>query len=160
MWVQFAITNHIHHAKLDISRFISHYSPLLSIFTAPLIPNDCYHQSLTLFWAIIAIGSRSLVSDPTLLQGLAPEVLNLCLTSVQLRRNQLDDIRGLLLLCTWPFPTGTSSRDNLIALNGLLLSLSMEAGLYLPTSAGTGKVPHRQVEMASLWAQVIITWQR
>jgi len=131
------------------------------------MPNGCYHKSLTLFWSIIAIGSRSLVSDPTLLQNLTPEVLNLGLTSFQLRRNQLDDIRGLLLLCTWPLPSTTLLKDNTVVLSGLLLSLSMQAGLHVPTSAfahltgpGTEKQPHRQVEMAILWAQVVIACQR
>jgi len=108
-----------------------------------------------------------LISDPTLLQGLAPEVLTLALTSFQLRQNQLDDIRGLLLLCVWPCPSTTLLKDNTVALTGLLLSLSMQAGLHVPTTAfahltgaGTEKQSHRQVELASLWAYVVIVCQR
>jgi hypothetical protein len=43
----------------------------------------------------------------------------------------------------------------------------MQAGLHVPTSAfahltgpGAEKQPHRQVEMASLWAQAVIACQR
>jgi hypothetical protein len=131
MYVGFAVTIHIYQINSMTCRFFSHYSLLLPIFTTRLMPSDCYHKYLTLFWAIIAIGSRSLISDPTLLQGLAPEVLNPSLTSFQLRRNQLDDIRGLLLLCTWPLPSTAFLKDNIVALSGLLLSLSMQASLHI-----------------------------
>lgn len=132
-----------------------------------MIPNDCYKKSPTLFWAIVVVGSRSLLSDPTLLRGLAPEVLNLALTSFQMRRNQIDDIRGLLILCTWQLPSASLLRDNSVALGGLLLSLSMQAGLHEPTRsfaklAGPGSelLSTRQAESSSLWVQVVIAYQR
>lgn len=104
-----------------------------------------------------------MTTDPTLLEALAPEVMNLGLTSFQARRNQIDDIKGLLILCTWPCPSTSLLRDNTVALSGLLLSLSMQAGLHVPRNSSRFsllKAPevedlNRQQELTSLWVHVI-----
>ena len=113
------------------------------------------------------MGSRSLISDPTLLHGLAGEVLNLALTSFQAMRNLIDDIKGLLLLCTWPCPSTTILRDNTVAISGLLLNLSMQAGLHAPNtpfaqlSRDRGENhSSRRLELATLWVHVVITCDR
>lgn len=151
---------------VEIRRFFSTYAPLLSIFSTRMLPNECFKKSHILFWSIVVVGCRSLPSDPTLLHGLAPEVLTLTLTSFQIRRNLIDDIKGLLVLCTWPCPSTTLLKDNTVALSGLLLSLSMQAGLHVSTSQ-FGKLTQqesenrlrRQTELASLWAHVVIACQ-
>jgi transcriptional regulatory protein LEU3 len=124
-------------------------------------------MSQTLFWAIVLTGSRSLGSDPTLLRGLVSEVLNIALTSFQSMRTLIDNIKGLLLLCTWPCPTTTILRDNTVALSGLLLNLSMQAGLHTPhtqfarfSGAGTENQSNERSQLATLWLYVVIACDR
>jgi transcriptional regulatory protein LEU3 len=164
----FKVLTHYPSTNYNLIRFFSNYSSYLPIFTSRLAPDECYKSSLTLFWAIIVVGSRRLKLDPTLLGTLAPEVLNLALTSFQSRRNRTDDIRGLLILCTWPCPSTSLLRDNTVALSSLLFSLSMQAGLHVPPASSRFallKGPEtenlsRQVELASLWVHVVIACQR
>lgn len=153
--------------ETNYTSFFSKYSPLLPIFSFRLLPNECYIKSQTLFWAIVLVGSRSLLSDPTLLRGLGSEVLNLALTSFQSMQSLVDDIKGLLLLCTWPCPTSTLLRDNTVALSGLLMNLSLQAGLHTPNTqfarfsgSGIDNQLSECTELAALWVYVVIACDR
>ncbi len=126
-----------------------------------------YRQSLVLFWSIVGIGSRSLATNPTLLRSLGPLVMDLALTSSRNREDPIAVIKGLLILCTWPFPTYSTYRDNTFALCGLLMNLALQAGLHLPSATHEfTKTPAfrptktKMQEIAALWVQVVITCQQ
>jgi transcriptional regulatory protein LEU3 len=130
-------------------------------------PNLFYQQSLVLFWSIVGIGSRSLTADPTLLRSLGPLVMDLALASSRTREDPLPVIKGLLLLCTWPFPTYSTFRDNTFALCGLLMNLALQAGIHLPSATheftktpGYRPISKKMTEIAAIWLHVVLTCQR
>jgi transcriptional regulatory protein LEU3 len=151
---------------LTCSRFFEHYSASLPIIDPTLSPDQCYSQSPFLFWAIVCIGSRRYPDDPTLLGWLAPRINSLALSSLSSRTTPIQKIQGLLLLCTWPIPINTMSKDITNILSGAALHLALQIGLHV---LGVGqdfernKVDADETEKifrARLWLQCLKTCQR
>jgi hypothetical protein len=147
-----------------LRRFFSKYHHLLPILDQQIPPNMYFQQSLVLFWSVVGNGSRSL---PTLLRSLGPLVMDLALTSSRNREDPTAVIKGLLLLCTWLFPTYSTHRDNTFALCGLLVNLALQAGLHLPfathefTRTQTFRPTKTKMqEIAAMRLHVVLTCQQ
>ncbi|KAF2704755.1 hypothetical protein K504DRAFT_415923 [Pleomassaria siparia CBS 279.74] len=148
------------------SLYFRHYHSMLPILDPDTTPNTLYQDSPFLFWLVISIGCRRYTRLPTLLQGLALPVTQLALQSVIVRINPIARMKGLILLVTWPFPSGPFYRDPCYVLGGTLLHMAMQCGLHVPTfSQDFAKRYHtlpeqEPVRRAELWAYVVITYQR
>lgn len=44
-------------------------------------------------------------------------------------------VKALALLCTWPFPTSSTSTDPTFTLCGMMMSVAMQIGLHRPSHA-------------------------
>jgi transcriptional regulatory protein LEU3 len=54
--------------------------------------------------------------------------------SIQALPHTLGVVQSLILICTWPFPTSSSSTDPSYMLAGLIVQLGLQMGLHRPKS--------------------------
>jgi hypothetical protein len=117
-----------------------------------------------LFWAITGVGCRMYAKDPTLLDSLGERVLNLSLLS--LRNPSIPNIKGLLLVMTWPLPKSSTGIDATYAISGSIIHMAMQIGLHIPTSSQdfskvkVNLTETQIVKRAELWGYCIVTYQR
>jgi hypothetical protein len=129
-----------------------------------LEPDDFYQRSPLLFWAIAGVACRTYAKDPTLLDSLGERVLNLSLLS--LRKPCIPNIKGLLLILTWPLPKSASSHDSTYAISGSVVHMAMQIGLHIPTSSQdfsrvkVNLTEQQIISRAELWGYCIVTYQR
>jgi transcriptional regulatory protein LEU3 len=93
-------------------------------------PNSYYSISPFLFWAIIWVGCRKYPGDRTIADFLSTRITSTALAALSSRSTILQSIQGLLLLCTWPVPVTTMSKDLTHFLSGAAMNLAMEIGLH------------------------------
>lgn len=147
-------------------RFHKKYLPHLPIIEGRLQPNTCWSQSELLFWAIVITGARKYGEDPTLLTSLATLVAGLASKGVLSRDRPVPLIQALLLLCTWPLPQDSLSKDNSPLLAGALMQQALTIGLHVygvgqdfsrtKLKADRVQIQHR----ARLWYLCITVCQR
>ncbi|KAF1991731.1 hypothetical protein K402DRAFT_400426 [Aulographum hederae CBS 113979] len=151
--------------------FFRDYNPLLptTILDSTMTANAYFNRSPFLFWTIAAIGSRRYNKHPSLTTAMAPRVTSLALSSLNVRAQPLQAIKGLLLILTWPFASNAWYRDPSFILSGALLHMAMQCGLHAPMFGNDfAKVAGRQVQMteqevmkrAELWSHCVITYNR
>ncbi|OAP60578.1 hypothetical protein AYL99_05580 [Fonsecaea erecta] len=114
--------------------YFSNYHAYLPFLDPGVCPAQYYDSSILLFWSIISVASRRYQSDPTLLTRLARAVTDLLWKSLQSIPHSLGVIQSLVLLCTWPFPTSSSTTDPTYMLSGMIIQLSIQMGLHRPRS--------------------------
>ena len=147
-------------------RYFKDYHPVLPIIEPSISPNTFYQHAPFLFWVVVSIGSRRYTRHPTLTGALALPVTQLALRSIIVRTKPIENMKGLLLLLNWPFPTGPFYRDPSFLLSGSLLHMAMQCGLHAPTfsqdfSKSYQKVHEQEhIRRAEMWAYVVITYQR
>ncbi|KEF61032.1 uncharacterized protein A1O9_02596 [Exophiala aquamarina CBS 119918] len=146
--------------------FLQNYLPHQPVVDANLRPHECYNESTLLFWTIISIGSRRYAKDPTLVILLAPKVKELVGKAILSTDGSLCTIQAFLLLCAWPLPFDSLSRDYTPTVAGAVLSIAMTNGLHV---LGVGqdfsrtKLPDdsRRTQLRTkLWSICIATCQR
>ncbi|KAH0844949.1 C6 transcription factor [Fonsecaea pedrosoi] len=115
-------------------RYFSQYHAYLPFLDPGVSPTQYYDNSTLLFWSIISVASRRYLIDPTLLTRLARAVTDLLWKSLQIVPQSLGVVQSLVLLCTWPFPTSSSTTDPTYMLSGMIIQLSIQMGLHRPRS--------------------------
>lgn len=83
-----------------------------------------------LFWSVISVAARRLKSQPTLLPKLARSVTDLLWRTLRAVPYSVSVVQGLAILCTWPFPTSSSTKDPTFMLTGLMLQIGTQMGLH------------------------------
>ncbi|EXA32082.1 hypothetical protein FOVG_16658 [Fusarium oxysporum f. sp. pisi HDV247] len=121
-------------------------------------PQEYYHLSELLFWTIISVASRRLSSHPTLLPKLARSVTDLMWKTLRSVSYSITTVQALVLLCTWPFPTSSSTADPTFMLVGTMLQIGTQIGLHRALSAQDfSKVP---IKLEALeYAEWVRTWE-
>lgn len=148
------------------SIFFRNYAHHLPIVDLGIAPNLHHEESPVLFWTIVVIGSRRYAADPTLLGRLAPSVISLALASLSSRAGPLQLIRALLLLCSWPMPINSMSKDISHVFSGAAMHLAMQIGLHIlgvgQEFARTRLKPDDAVvaSRAKLWIFCLLVCQR
>ncbi|KAF5518549.1 Regulatory protein LEU3 [Colletotrichum aenigma] len=99
------------------------------------MPHEYYELSGLLFWVIISIGARRLKSQPTLLPKLARNVIDLLWRTVRTAPYSVHVVQAIALICTWPFPTSSSTSDPTFMLTGLMIQMGVQMGLNRPVDA-------------------------
>jgi hypothetical protein len=79
---------------------------------------------------MVCTGSRKYASDPTILERLAKPILDLALPSMLTTKEAINNIKAVLVLCTWPMPMSTLYRDPSHALAGAAVQLAVQNGLH------------------------------
>lgn len=138
--------------------YILHYHPYLPFLDPGTTIHEYYESSELLFWSIISVAARRLQSHPTLLQKLARSVTDLLWKTLRSIPYSLRAVQSLIILCTWPFPTSSSTADPTYMLAGMMVQLGTQMGLHRALSAEDFvKVPlHLSMYEYSEW---IKTWE-
>ncbi|CAG7565383.1 unnamed protein product [Fusarium equiseti] len=138
--------------------YIKYNHPYLPLIDEEKSPHEYYERSELLFWVIMAVAARRQKSQPTLLPRLARNVTDLLWKTLRSMSYSISTIRALCLLCTWPFPTSSSTSDPTFMLVGSMLQMSTQMGLHCVLDAQDFvKVPLQlDVSERSEWAR---TWE-
>ena len=112
-------------------RYFKHYHHYLPILDPKMTLPQYFALSPFLAWAIVAIGSRRYEQDPTMLGQLANRVTMMGLHSWFTTHDYIQTIRGLLLICYWPFPMETIYKDSSILFSGIIMQLAVQHGLHM-----------------------------
>jgi transcriptional regulatory protein LEU3 len=142
------------------------YHPFLPLLEPGQSPHELYTRSELLFWSVVSVAARRLSSRPTLLPRLARSVTDLLWCFIRSSPYSLTTVQALALLCTWPFPTSSSTADSTFLLAGIMLQLAVQMGLHRALNVQDFvKVPLRlseseQAEWVGTWAACNIVVQR
>jgi hypothetical protein len=98
-----------------------------------LSPEDYHSSSLLLFWIIISVGARRYQGDSNLLNSLAGPVTRLVWSTLADIPQSYHVVKALALLCSWPFPTSSTSTDPTFMLCGMMVQVAMQLGLHRPS---------------------------
>lgn len=138
--------------------YILHYHPYLPFLDPSTSLHEYYESSELLFWSIISVAARRLQSHPTLLPKLARSVTDYLWKTLRSIPYSLRAVQSLVILCTWPFPTSSSTADPTYMLAGMMVQIGTQMGLHRALNAEDFvKVPlHLSVYEYSEWVK---TWE-
>lgn len=112
------------------------------------------------------MGSRRYQADPTLLNALSGPVSRLVWSTLADVPQSYHVVKALALLCTWPFPTSSTSTDPTFMLCGMMMQIAMQIGLHRPSHAqdfSKFRIEFREGELkdrVKTWAVCNIVAQR
>ncbi|KAM5385210.1 hypothetical protein ACJZ2D_001171 [Fusarium nematophilum] len=115
---------------LTYASYFAQYHPFLPLIDPTQSPHRYHEVSELLFWTIIAVSSRRLRARPTLFPSLARSVTDLLWKTVRSIPYSLAAVQALAIICTWTFPTSSSTADSTFMLAGLMLQLGTQMGLH------------------------------
>lgn len=115
------------------NRFFTYYHPFLPFLNRTQTPDDYYTTSPLLFWTVISVGARRYQSDTGLLTSLAGPVTRLVWSTLADIPQSYHVVKALCLLCSWPFPTSSTSTDPTFMLCGMMIQVAMQLGLHRPS---------------------------
>ncbi|KAF4254088.1 hypothetical protein KXW98_000682 [Aspergillus fumigatus] len=113
--------------------FFMFYHPFLPFLDRQRAPDDYYSVSPLLFWTIISVGARRYQTDTHLLNSLAGPVTRLVWSTLADIPQSYHVVKALCLLCSWPFPTSSTSTDPTFMLCGMMMQVAMQLGLHRPS---------------------------
>ncbi|KAL4808964.1 hypothetical protein BDV18DRAFT_133603 [Aspergillus unguis] len=113
--------------------FFTYYHPFLPFLDQEQSPEDYYTASPLLFWTIISVGARRYQPDTNLLNSLAGPVTRLVWSTLADVPQSYHVVKALCILCSWPFPTSSTSTDPTFMLCGLMIQVAMQLGLHRPS---------------------------
>ncbi|OJJ51263.1 hypothetical protein ASPZODRAFT_127303 [Penicilliopsis zonata CBS 506.65] len=113
--------------------FFMFYHPFLSFLDRDQTPEEYYTACPLLFWTVISVGARRYQTDTHLLNSLAGPVTRLVWSTLADVPQSHHVVKALCLLCTWPFPTSSTSTDPTFMLCGMMMQVSMQLGLHRPS---------------------------
>lgn len=106
------------------------YHPFLPVIDPAKSPHQIYSSSELLFWSIISVAARRRRSQPTLVPKLARSVSDLLWRSLRGIPYSLATVQSLALICSWPFPTSSTTADPTFMLVGIMMQLAVQMGLH------------------------------
>ncbi|EPS30349.1 hypothetical protein POX_b02641 [Penicillium oxalicum] len=113
--------------------FFTYYHPFLPFLNRTKTPEDYFSASPLLFWTIVSVGARRYQSDSGLLTSLAGPVTRLVWSTLADIPQSYHVVKALCLLCSWPFPTSSTSTDPTFMLCGMMVQVAMQLGLHRPS---------------------------
>ncbi|OAG38594.1 hypothetical protein AYO21_07254 [Fonsecaea monophora] len=112
--------------------FFCQYHPFLPFIEGSGSPDDYHAKSPLLFWTIIVIAARRDEEEPILLTSLSPAVQGLLWQTVPRVPHSRPELKAMILLCLWPFPTSSMSTDSSYILASVAKTGAMHIGLHKP----------------------------
>ncbi|KAJ5534558.1 hypothetical protein N7527_000812 [Penicillium freii] len=113
--------------------FFTYYHPFLPFLDRNQSPDDYNSSSSLLFWTILSVGARRYQGDSNLLNSLAGPVSRLVWSTLADIPQSYHVVKALALLCSWPFPTSSTSTDPTFMLCGMMVQVAMQLGLHRPS---------------------------
>lgn len=116
-------------------RFFALFHPFCP-FLNPERPPDYYlSASPLLFWVILSVGARHYETEPTLFNSLAGPVTRLLWVTISEVPQNYHVVKALALLCTWSFPTSSTTTDPTFTICGIMMQIALQIGLHRPSHA-------------------------
>jgi hypothetical protein len=112
--------------------YFEYYHPFLPLLDHYKLPEQYLRDSPLLFWSVIAVASRRYEDEPNLMTSLIAPVNKLVWSSMQVVPHDYNIVKALCLLCTWPFPTSSTSNDPTFIWSGMMMHIAMQIGLHRP----------------------------
>ncbi|KAI5307063.1 hypothetical protein KEM56_005119 [Ascosphaera pollenicola] len=146
--------------------FFTSYHPFLPFLDPSKSPDEYYNDSPLLYWTIIAIGCRRSHTQATLLKDLKASLMQEVWSALADVPQSYHIVKALALLCTWPFPTSSTSTDPTVLLCGNMMHVAVQIGLHRPSHAqdfSKFKIEFREGELKDrvrTWAVCNIVAQR
>ena len=100
-----------------------------------MAPEDYFEYCPALFWAIASVGARRYPTDSSLLNRLTGPITRLVWSALADMKQMYGVVKALCLLCTWPFPTSSTSSDPTFMFCGVMMQISTQIGLHRPSYA-------------------------
>jgi hypothetical protein len=100
-----------------------------------MTPEEYFEYCPALFWAIASVGARRYPADATLLNRLTGPITRLVWSALADMKQMYGVVKALCLLCTWPFPTSSTSSDPTFMFCGVMMQISTQIGLHRPSYA-------------------------
>ena len=116
-----------------LSSFFTYYHPFLPFLDPKQSPEEYYNASSLLFWTIVSVGARRYQGDSNLLTSLAGPVSRLVWSTLADIPQSYHVVKALALMCSWPFPTSSTSTDPTFMLCGMMVQVAMQLGLHRPS---------------------------
>ncbi|KAL4880548.1 hypothetical protein BJY04DRAFT_228209 [Aspergillus karnatakaensis] len=115
--------------------YFTHFHQFLPFLKPDKSPHAYYESSELLFWSIISVASHRSPKHPTLLSRLARAVTDLIWGIIRSVSYSVQSVQSLAILCTWPFPTSSSTSDPTYTLAGTMMQLAFQMGLHCASGA-------------------------
>ncbi|KAI4172684.1 MAG: hypothetical protein LQ343_003424 [Gyalolechia ehrenbergii] len=116
-------------------RFFAFFHPFMPLLEPTKTPDSYYDSSPLLFWIIISVAARHYSPDPSLLPSLSTPISHLLWATLADVPQSYIVVKALCILCTWPLPISSTSKDPTFMLNGLMMQVAMQIGLHRPSHA-------------------------
>jgi Fungal specific transcription factor domain len=118
-----------------LTSFFSQYHPFLPFLDQKMTPEEYFNYCPPLFWSTLSVGARRYQADTTLLNRLVGPVTRLIWSALADMKQMYGVVKALCLLCTWPFPTSSTSTDPTFMFSGVMMQIAMQIGLHRPSHA-------------------------
>ncbi|KAK3657968.1 hypothetical protein LTR22_009195 [Elasticomyces elasticus] len=146
--------------------YLRSYAPVVwGLFDQEQSPDDLYHSSPLLFWAVMYVGSRGYQKDPTASESIMGPLKALLHHALFDPENAIPTIQAAVLVCLWPFPVDSTFKDPSHAVAGAAMHLAVQKGLqYASRKQDYARVALVQAEAdrmfrARLWAYCVVAFQ-
>ncbi|KAL8936344.1 MAG: hypothetical protein Q9216_004980 [Gyalolechia sp. 2 TL-2023] len=116
-------------------RFFALFHPFMPLLEPTKTADSYYDSSPLLFWIIISVAARHYSPDPSLLPSLSTPISHLLWATLADVPQSYIVVKALCILCTWPLPISSTSKDPTFMLNGLMMQVAMQIGLHRPSHA-------------------------
>ena len=147
-------------------RFFTFFHPFLPFLDPERPPQDYHKRSPLLFWSIIYVGARHYSTESGLFSALGGPVSRLMWQTFAEVPQNYHVVKALILLCSWPFPTNSTSTDSTFIVSGIMMQIALQIGLHRPNHAQDFtkfRIELRDVEIqdrTKTWAVCNIVAQR
>jgi hypothetical protein len=84
---------------------------------------------------MLSIGARHYETEPSLLNSLAGPVMRLLWNTIADVPQNYHVVKALALLCTWSFPTSSTTTDPTFTICGIMMQTALQIGLHRPSHA-------------------------
>lgn len=111
--------------------FFTYYHAFLPFLNPEQLPDHFYQQHPLLYWTIVSVACRR-YHDPSFLNQLSGPLHRLLWSTIGDVPQSYFVVKALCLMCTWPFPTSTTSADPTHILCGVMLKTATGIGLHRP----------------------------
>ena len=84
---------------------------------------------------MLSVAARHFEAEPSLYGSLCGPVMRLVWRAVSDVPQNYHVVKALALLCSWPFPTSSTTTDPTLVLSGIMMQIALQIGLHRPSHA-------------------------
>jgi hypothetical protein len=115
--------------------YFARYHPYMPLLSSDTPYTAFFTMSPLLHWTILTIAMRRYEGRPGLLHELRQSYTDLLWSTMAAVPQSYHVVKALVLSCTWPMPSSSTSHDPSMMLCGTMVQLAMQFGLHRPSHA-------------------------